>query len=325
MPTLHLCVTSAGRRVELINSLRVDARSLNLEPQITAIDLNANLSAASQLADQSHSIVRCTDRQYIPQLIQICRENKVQILIPTIDTELAILAENKETFVQNNIHIVVSSRDAVRIARDKYLTAQILEQAKISSPKTLLLTDLLQANGVINYPVVLKRIDGSSSIGLCFAQNFDEVKSLRLDENSYIAQEKCLGPEYTINCYVDQKGNLRAAVPHRRIETRGGEVSKGVTERRADLHQLAHQIVEVLPGLRGPFCFQAILTIKGPVVFEINARFGGGYPLAHAAGATFGKWIIQEALGLTCSANDDWEDGLLMLRYDGAVFKKLHS
>ena len=69
MPTLHLCVTSAGRRVELINSLRVDARSLNLEPQITAIDLNANLSAASQLADQSHSIVRCTDRQYIPQLI----------------------------------------------------------------------------------------------------------------------------------------------------------------------------------------------------------------------------------------------------------------
>ena len=131
-----------------------------------------------------------------------------------------------------------------------------------------------------------------------------------------------MGPENTVNCYVDQAGVLRAAVPHRRIEVRDGEVSKGVTERRPELTAIAHQIVKAIPGLRGPFCFQVILTQSGPKVFEINARFGGGYPLTHAAGATFTKWLIEEALNLPCTANDTWQDGLLMLRHDMSVFIK---
>ena len=90
----------------------------------------------------------------------------------------------------------------------------------------------------------------------------------------------------------------------------------------ADLSDIARQIVKVIPGLRDPFCFQAILTAEGPTVFEINARFGGGYPLAPAAGATFGKWLIEESLGLPSTANDEWQDGFLILRYDAAVFIK---
>ena len=323
MQKLHLGITSAGRRVELLHSLRTDARSLNYEIDVTAIDVNPHLSAACAVAEHVHAVPRCTEPDYIEQLLQICSSTGVQILIPTIYTEFQVLAENRDLFAKNGTKIVVSDEEAIRVARDKNLTARVLHQAKIPSPKTLLLTELLQEKQSINYPVVLKRIDGSSSIGLCFSENLAEINALRLDESSYIAQEKCLGPEYTINCYVDQQGCLRAAVSHRRIETRGGEVSKGVTERRADLHQLAHQIVKALPGLRGPFCFQAILTKEGPVVFEINARFGGGYPLAHAAGATFGKWLMQETLGMHCTANDDWQDGLLMLRYDAAVFKKV--
>jgi carbamoyl-phosphate synthase large subunit len=55
-------------------------------------------------------------------------------------------------------------------------------------------------------------------------------------------------------------------------------------------------------------------------VFEINARFGGGYPLAHQAGATFSQWLLEEVAGLPATANDRWQDGVLMLRYDSAVF-----
>src|SRR3546814_1692610 len=76
-----------------------------------------------------------------------------------------------------------------------------------------------------------------------------------------------------------------------------------------------------LPGPRGALCFQAIVDDNGDAsVFEINARFGGGYPLAHRAGAAFGRWLMEERLQLPSSANDDWRNGVTMLRYDAAVF-----
>jgi carbamoyl-phosphate synthase large subunit len=56
-------------------------------------------------------------------------------------------------------------------------------------------------------------------------------------------------------------------------------------------------------------------------VIEMNARFGGGYPLSYAAGADFPLALVQDALGLPATARlDGWQDGLVMLRYDAAVF-----
>lgn len=68
-------------------------------------------------------------------------------------------------------------------------------------------------------------------------------------------------------------------------------------------------------------CFQVIDDAqRGPQVIEINARFGGGYPLAHEAGAHFADWLLQEQAGMALQANDDWREGVTMLRYDDAVF-----
>ena len=56
-------------------------------------------------------------------------------------------------------------------------------------------------------------------------------------------------------------------------------------------------------------------------IIEINPRFGGGYPLAHRAGAHCTYWLIEECLGIPISIEHDaWRDGLVMLRYDDAVF-----
>jgi len=268
------------------------------------------------------TVPRANDPEYTPVLLRLCSEHGVKLVIPTIDTELPVLAAEVGRFAKQGVQVVISSVDAVAIARDKLRTAEVLSAAGVPTPATAKLSDLLASTANVPFPMVLKRIDGSRSIGLHYVDSLASARAIHLEAAVYVAQERCVGAEYTVNCFVDQQGVLRAVVPHRRIEVRDGEVSKGVTERRADLTAIAHQIIKAIPGLRGPFCFQAILTKEGPKVFEINARFGGGYPLAHAAGATFGKWLIEEALGLPCTANDEWQDGLLMLRYDAAVFVK---
>jgi carbamoyl-phosphate synthase large subunit len=56
------------------------------------------------------------------------------------------------------------------------------------------------------------------------------------------------------------------------------------------------------------------------VGIEINPRFGGGYPLSYLAGANFPLWLIKEyLLKENIDWHNDWEDHLLMLRYDDEV------
>jgi carbamoyl-phosphate synthase large subunit len=129
------------------------------------------------------------------------------------------------------------------------------------------------------------------------------------------------GREFTINLFVNRLGKCVCAVPHWRLEVRAGEVSKGVTVKDERLMDLGRRVAEALPDARGALNVQCFLDEDGAIaIIEINARFGGGYPLAHQAGARFTDWLLAEQEGAEIAPYDDWTDDLAMLRYDDAVF-----
>jgi len=318
---LTVLISSAGRRVELMAAFREAAENLEQELRVIGADFSPHLSAACRRADTSFQVPRCTGTDFITVLVDICRREQVALLVPTIDTELAVLAAHAEAFAAIGTRVVVASPSVVDIARDKLRTATVLSAAGINVPRTAVLQEFLDAPQTWQWPVVLKPIGGSSSIGLKIAEDIDDVRRAGAQRDDYLVQELWRGREYTVNVFFDRSGALRCAVPHLRIETRGGEVSKGRTEDVPVLRDAARKIAAALPGARGPLCFQAIVREDGAyAVFEINARFGGGYPLAHKAGARFTQWLLEETLGLPCTANDNWKPGVTMLRYDSAVF-----
>ncbi|QYM77509.1 ATP-grasp domain-containing protein [Horticoccus luteus] len=286
-----------------------------------AADLRPELSAACGAADDRFMVPRCLAPDYVPTLLDLCRTERVALLVPTIDTELSVLAEHVAEFAAIGTRVAVSSPAVVAVARDKLQTATTFGAAGVTVPRTALLADMLADPSDWRFPVILKPLGGSSSIGLAVARTPEEARQIGAQRDDYLAQEQWLGREYTVNIFFDARGALRCAVPHWRIETRGGEVSKGRTERVPALEKAAKQIAAALPGARGALCFQAIVNERGEAgVFELNARFGGGYPLAHRAGARFSQWLLEEVAGLPCTANDDWKEGVTMLRYDAAVF-----
>jgi carbamoyl-phosphate synthase large subunit len=320
---ITIMLTSIGRRVKLAETLREDAAGLGRKARIVGADVAPRLSSGCALADEAIELPACTAPNYGDIVREVCSRIGIDMVIPTIDTELQPLAEAAPGLAEIGTTAVVSSLSAVATVRDKLQTARTLEKAGIRVPDTYLVRELAEGHGPTADMIggfIAKPRDGSNSVGMQVLTSICDPAIQQLDGERFIVQRRCIGPEYTVNCFVDRLGMLRAAVPHRRLQVRGGEVSKAATERHASLLDVARLIVLAVPGLRGPFCFQAFLEDEGPTVIEINARFGGGYPLAHRAGATFGRWLLEERLGLACTAHDLWTERLLMLRYDEAVF-----
>ena len=111
-------------------------------------------------------------------------------------------------------------------------------------------------------------------------------------------------------------------VPRLRMEVRGGEISKGRTVRN-NIVDLFFDKLSHIPGARGCLTFQ-LFRHKGSgltTLIELNARFGGGFPLSLAAGADFPTWLFDEyVLGRSVSTHSAWAENLTMLRYDAEIF-----
>jgi carbamoyl-phosphate synthase large subunit len=316
---MNILFTSAGRRVSLIQSFHKSMQKLNISGQLIATDLKKN-APASFVADAAELVPRVNSPDYVGKLLYICQQHQIDLLIPLIDTELHLLAIEAKKFTDIGVKLLVSSPATNEICFDKNNTANFFHQIGVKTPKIYKTADL----DSISFPAIIKPANGSCSIGLHKVNNREELEFFSKYVNNPIVQELIVGDEYTIDVLVDFQGKVISAVPRLRIETRAGEISKGVTVKNQDLIAAAKHVVESLPGALGCITVQCFLQPDGEIVFiEINPRFGGGYPLSYQAGADFPGWIMQMVTGERPQiAINDWEDEVVMLRYDDAIFVK---
>ena len=320
---VNVLISSAGRRGALYCIFKETVRTLG-GGRVFAADMSS-LSAVFQMADRSFILPRCTDPQFIPRMLEICQEHNVALVVPTIDTELMSYAQSREAFQRIGTTVAVSSTETIDICGDKNNTHAWLVSKGFPTVQQRLAKDLVantQDRKHFPFPLLVKPIGGSSSIGVEIIHGVEELEKIA-GKGEYLVQTLARGSEFTVDIYIDRKGSCRCAVPRKRLETRAGEVSKALSVRDHAVMELARSIGETLPGAFGVLNIQ---IFKDPEnhemkVIEMNPRFGGGFPLSYNAGANYPLWLIQEILGQNCQASwDGWRDHQLMLRYDDAVF-----
>lgn len=313
----NILILSAGRRVELVNAFVVELNELLPGAKVFAVDLKPELSSACQVAYESFQAPPVTFDEYIPFLKKLCLDNDVGLVIPTIDTELLVLSGCREDFARMGINLIVSENNLVRLCRDKNLSKELFEKIGITYP-------IIFNKDAIDFPCFMKPYDGSCSIGAKALLTASDLTDEYIDNPKNMFMELIPGSykEYTIDAYFDRNEKLRCFVPRLRLETRAGEISKGVT-RKDHVYDF---LLDKLDGLEGAcgcitiqlFVNETTLDYKG---LEINPRFGGGYPLSYSAGANFPNMLIREyLLDQHLDFYDRWKADYLMLRYDAAIF-----
>lgn len=320
---MNILITSAGQRVSLVRAFQQELKKLHPEGKVFTTDMSPQLSPACQVSDRYFQVPRVTDPRYMDELLKLCRSQDIRMVVPTIDTELPCLAEQKQRFAADGIHIIISSPGLIAQFRDKRKTMQFFRQRGIKVPK-----EVDKQNP--EFPFFIKPYDGSLSSDTFIIRSPDDLRDYHLQNEKLLFMEyfsKQHYDEYTVDMYFDRTGFIKCIVPRKRIFVRAGEINKGLTCRNQLVPYLKEKLgfVEGAAGcITGQF-FMAKDNHNGNGTnsitgIEINGRFGGGYPLSYRAGANYPLWLMQEYFeNKTIAYTDNWEDQLLMLRYDDEV------
>jgi len=177
----------------------------------------------------------------------------------------------------------------------------------------------------LNFPLYIKPYDGSLSKDNYVINNQNEITKYHLENPKLIFMEYISNldyTEFTVDAYYDRNSNLKCAVPRERIVVRSGEVSKAKTHKNS-LLDLIFEKLSFIEGAKGCLTIQFFVSNADDtdiIGIEINPRFGGGFPLSYLAGANYPKWLIEEYFDFKdMPVFNNWENKLMMLRYDGEV------
>lgn len=318
---VNILITSAGRRGALVKYFKKTIEEMKgVKGKVISIDVNP-LSAALYLSDKHYIVPQIFVPNYIDTLLDVCRKEAIRLIIPTIDTELLVLSQNKKQFGENEVIVALSDPKAVEICSDKLKTFQFFKENNIPTVDTFSYYQFDKMKN-INYPLFIKPCSGSASINTYRINNRKELDFFIDYIENPVVQEYAEGQEFTLDILADLGGKVINVVPRERIEVRAGEINKGKTVKDDKLIEYGKIIVEKLGGI-GPITIQCFKKGDEIKFIEINPRFGGGYPLSFAAGVNYPELLIRMVLGEKVTPRlGEFEENLIMLRWEDAVFIK---
>lgn len=104
----NILITSAGKRVALVKAFKETIIKFFLDSKVYTTDMNPHMAPAAYVSDGCVAVPRVTSEDYIGILQEICLKYDIGLVVPTIDTELAILSANKAIFEEIGTHLCIS-------------------------------------------------------------------------------------------------------------------------------------------------------------------------------------------------------------------------
>lgn len=311
----NVLVTSAGRRASLVQAFMRAAHARGA--RVFAGDASA-LAPALYLADGAFRLPSVQSAGYVPHLLELVGAHDIGLVVPTIDPELGALAAHAGAFAEVGCKALVSHHAFVEISGDKWLTQQAFASHGIDVPQSWTPEEVRQKGLTLPERLFVKPRDGSASRDT-YRSSPEALPDILARVPNAIIQEELLGPEITIDAMLDFAGAALHYVPRIRLRTLAGESIQGVTLPDDDLRDWLVGLLAAAAklGARGPITLQAFLTERGPVLIEVNPRFGGGFPLAYAAGGHYPEWLLGMLQGEAVPPRlGEYQRGLYMTRYN---------
>lgn len=249
MDNLKLLITGAGY---LGASTLIKKLKENGEREITVIGTDANKNSAAQFyCDKFYSVPFGEHPKFIDKIYQICREEKIDIILPGTSQDVFQLAFYEKELERAEVKLLASSCETARIAINKYKTYEALKDV-LTLPQYI-----YSKKGYL-----LKPLEGKGGRGI------------ETIEKEGLMMEKLKGEEIDADALY-YKGELLLNIIKTRERTYGGTLIEGkIVDRPSIVHQL--KIIGKILNLD----YLTVVQFIDNKLLEVNPRIAGAviYP-----------------------------------------------
>lgn len=291
-PNIGICSIGSGVGQSIIDSCRLSRQNL----RTIALGNNPFAFGLYECADYA-LLPSYYNPEYIPELLSICEEKQIDLLIPGHDDEALLLAQYRKDFLARGVKIIGSETELIRICRAKELMAEAFPEAAdlFVTSYSIGRACQLVTEGRLDLPLLAKPSAGYASQGISVIGDLKDFSTL--DEATIVQEiatphssdphhaaymrnlkssENLQVAEISVQLLADQEGRIRGqCITYNKL--RNG-VPIEITPYSNPVVEAA--VSRLLPflqakGLQGPLNIQGRLTDGGFKVFEINPRFTG--------------------------------------------------
>ena len=348
MDNIAVLITGAGApgAPGIIKSLRIVTER---KIRIIGVDMDPH-SSGFAMVDRWYIGEKAESKNFIPRILEICRKENVDVVIPLVTNELMKFAKSVSEFEEIGTKVVISSPEGLGIANNKYLLMQICEENDIPTPHFYKVRSWGDFEGAVyeqgypELPVCFKppvsrglrgfRILKGDVDRLDLLMNYkptdvfttlENISEVLEDANPFpelLVMEYLPGKEYSVDVLVN-KGKALIVIPRLREKIKMGISFVGTTEDNDAIIEYSKKVVNLL-GLDGNIGLQFKLDGNGvPKIIESNPRVQGTIVLCTAAGVNIVydavKLALNEEVG-ECQEDVKW--GVKMIRYWDEVYVK---
>lgn len=294
-----------GASASYVNCIR-DAREMGCK--VLVADMNAR-SPGFKYAD----IPLHLDITDIDGCLQAAKEYRIDGIVAVNDFGVMTAAR-----VANELGLPGLPVDIARIVTDKYLMRETWRKngaPSIQYRKTRSFSDFLEATRAFSFPLIVKPCDsrGGGSRGVCRIDETSDLRQVYEFSNSFYRDDRLLveefvqGREHSVEAIIDGgrvhiiaiSDKVKSPLPFRVDDT----ILYPTTENGPGLKMLKAAVEQSITSIGikdGIAHVELAVTEKGPVLFEIGARCGGGAPsplVPYLSGVEEFKEAVRIALG----------------------------
>jgi carbamoyl-phosphate synthase large subunit len=244
--------------------------------------------------DRRMILPRGDDERFASLLLALCEREGIDVLVPTVDSELIPLAAHRDKFEAAGVRLVLAALPTLETCLDKWaLHARC--HGRVRTPDTLLLDESFDPASA-PLPAIVKPRTGSGSRGIHRVDSVEAFDRLKCD-GSLLVQELLPGAEYSLDVLATHEGRVIATVPRERLKIDSGIAVTARTRHDECLEKIGREVAELI-GLTGVANVQVKGDVHGePALLEVNPRFPGTMALTVASGPDMPWLCVAEALG----------------------------
>ncbi|MFQ5520694.1 MAG: ATP-grasp domain-containing protein [Candidatus Methylomirabilia bacterium] len=233
----------------------------------------------------------------------------VLLIAPETDGVLARLSAQVENVAKR---LLGSTSTAVAAAADKATTHSCFRASGIPTARISVISfddEPIRQVATFGYPAVVKPIDGAGCEGVSVIRRQADVsRALRrlrktTRRRTFLIQEYIAGIPASLSCLSDGTRVLPLTLNTQYIHSGSGLRYRGGTihiqhSSRSAAFEMVRDLQKALPGLRGYFGIDLVLTRSGPVFIEVNPRLTTSYVgLRRAFSVNLAEALLESALG----------------------------